>query len=88
MKQAEISIPDSIHTLAARIAHQLGVTRTEVFVKAVAEYADRLRLSQEMSAVQAAQAELEAGAGAVDEAPRRKTLTRHEAHTVLDESCW
>ena len=107
MSQFEISIPDAIDALAKRIAHQLGISRNEVFANAVAAYADEFRLSQELSAVQSAvqsatqsavqsavqsaQAEQAANAAAAVvayDAPHRKTLTRHEAHLMLDPALW
>ena len=95
MTQFEISIPDAIDALALRIAHQLGISRNEVFANAVAAYADEFRLSQELSAVQSAvqsaQAEQAANAAAAvvaSDAPHRKTLTRHEAHLMLDPALW
>ena len=91
MTQFEISIPDAIDALALRIAHQLGISRDEVYANAVAEYADEFRLTQELSAVQSAQAEQAANAAAAvvaSDAPHRKTLTRHEAHLMLDPALW
>ena len=91
MTQFEISIPDAIDALALRIAHQLGISRDAVYANAVAEYADEFRLSQELSAVQSAQAEQAANAAAAvvaSDAPHRKTLTRHEAHLMLDPALW
>lgn len=37
MKTA-ISIPDSIFRLAERLAHRLGISRSELYAKAVSEY--------------------------------------------------
>ena len=91
MTQFEISIPDAIDALALRIAHQLGISRDAVYANAVAEYADEFRLTQELSAVQSAQAEQAANAAAAaaaSDAPHRKTLTRHEAHLMLDPALW
>ena len=91
MTQFKISIPDAIDALALRIAHQLGISRDAVYANAVAEYADEFRLTQELSAVQSAQAEQAANAAAAaaaSDAPRRTTLTRHEAHLMLDPVLW
>ena len=94
MTQFKISIPDAIDALALRIAHQLGISRDAVYANAVAEYADEFRLTQELSAVQSAQAEQAeqaanaAAAVVASDAPHRKTLTRHEAHLMLDPALW
>ena len=37
MKTA-ISIPDSIFRMAEKLAHRLGITRSELYTKAVSEY--------------------------------------------------
>lgn len=74
-----ISIPDPIFAQAERVAERLGVSRAEFYANALAEYAARFCDAPDAALV---------SAGVDDAPPQRRTLTRHEAHVLLDESCW
>ena len=77
--QTAISIPDPIFALADSVAERLGMSRSEFYASALADYAARFRDAPDAALV---------SAGVDDAPPLRRTLTRHEAHATLDESCW
>ena len=98
MAQTAITIPDAVFALGERLAEELGISRAELYALAITEFARRLRAGEELAVVQAAQAQLalraqspndeHAAAVAGGSTPHRPTLSRHEAHLLLDDSCW
>lgn len=77
--QTAVSIPDPIFVLAERMAEERGISRSEFYANALAAYAAKCGEAPDAALV---------SARVDDDPPRRRTLTRREAHAQLDERCW